>query len=222
MYEKLLLIVVTIFILDIFVLKMLDPIQHFGRFLVTIESRVYDSQIRSRDGARQDAALKTLRNSLDEGKFEKGSKQFKAQFDNLAVDTKASKDVAVIAIDEKTMEEVGQWPIRRDTYEKLLHRVFEVGGAKAISFDIVFSERGDQTAINEFKNLRPKLSGSLQKDVDESIEKISFDQKMESAFDKFNDKIIAGYTTLSLVEVEGKDFSDTFFNSKRFHAISKF
>src|ERR1700761_9503245 len=47
--------------------------------------------------------------------------------------------VRIVAIDEKSLAAVGQWPWPRDVIAKLTRKLTEAGAA-AIAFDIVFSE----------------------------------------------------------------------------------
>jgi adenylate cyclase len=52
---------------------------------------------------------------------------------------KASGRVAIVAVDEKSLAEVGQWPWPRDVVAHLVDRVRELG-AEVIAFDIILSE----------------------------------------------------------------------------------
>ena len=65
-----------------------------------------------------------------------GSKEFARHHDSMFINSENGKDVVILAIDEKTMEEAGQWPIRRDTYAKLMDRVFVDGQARQMVYDI--------------------------------------------------------------------------------------
>ncbi len=49
------------------------------------------------------------------------------------------KNTAIIAVDEKSLDVLGQWPWRRSAHAELVDRLTEVG-SKAVAFDIIFAE----------------------------------------------------------------------------------
>ena len=66
-----------------------------------------------------------------------------------------SKDIIIVTIDDKTLEKLGRWPIRRSYYALLIDKT---AGAKAIAFDIIMAEpTGDDAllarAIKEHGNI---------------------------------------------------------------------
>jgi adenylate cyclase len=52
-----------------------------------------------------------------------------------------AKDIVIVAIDQPSFEEFGQWPWRRDLHARLIEQL-RAAGAKAIVLDIVFAEPG--------------------------------------------------------------------------------
>ena len=48
--------------------------------------------------------------------------------------------VVVIAVDSKSLDELGRWPWRRDVFAELIGRLDDAG-VRAIAFDVIFSER---------------------------------------------------------------------------------
>ncbi len=50
-----------------------------------------------------------------------------------------SPDIAIIEIDDKTLSQLGQWPLPRDFHATLVNIIDELG-AKVIVFDVIFSE----------------------------------------------------------------------------------
>jgi len=50
-----------------------------------------------------------------------------------------SRDIALVAIDERSLDALGQWPWTRDTHARLIERL-NAAGAETIVFDILFSE----------------------------------------------------------------------------------
>jgi len=57
---------------------------------------------------------------------------------------KASEDVVIVDIDEKSIKELGQWPWERDKFAQILNNL-SASGAGIIGLDIVFSE-ADKTS----------------------------------------------------------------------------
>ena len=61
---------------------------------------------------------------------------------------KASEDIVIIDIDERSIKELGQWPWERDKFAQVLTNLSN-GGAGIIGLDIVFSE-ADKTSPKRF------------------------------------------------------------------------
>ena len=59
---------------------------------------------------------------------------------NLAAWARApDDDIAIVAIDEQSLREIGRWPWSRRTHAELI-RTLSAAGPKAIALDIVFAE----------------------------------------------------------------------------------
>ena len=63
----------------------------------------------------------------------------------LNMDNKLDPNVVIANIDEKSIEELGQWPWRRDVLAQLVETLFEHYQVKALGFDMVFAEASDDT-----------------------------------------------------------------------------
>ncbi len=74
--------------------------------------------------------------------------------------TQAPK-VAVVALDEASLEAHGQWPWPRDRVAELVRRLIDEHGARALAFDIVFAEpdRSDADAIRQRLQAVPGTAG---------------------------------------------------------------
>ncbi len=71
------------------------------------------------------------------------------------------KQVVIIDIDEKSLEEIGQWPWNRNILATINDRLFDLYQIKAIGYDIVFAEPD----IDEGAKLLDKMArGSLKND----------------------------------------------------------
>ncbi len=77
----------------------------------------------------------------------------------------ADAPVALIAVDDRSLDEVGRWPWDRQVIARMVDRVFE-DGAKALGFDIIFSE--------------PQLGDG------------EADRALAASFSKYRDKIVTG------------------------------
>lgn len=57
---------------------------------------------------------------------------------------KPSEKIIIAAIDEKTLDKVGRWPVRRIYYAILLDRIRQ---AQVVGFDVIMSEASDDDAV---------------------------------------------------------------------------
>ena len=62
-------------------------------------------------------------------------------------------------IDEKSVSELGRWPWPRTTMARLVDQ-FKAGGAKAVGFDIVFSEPDDNASLKTIDALTAEMKKS--------------------------------------------------------------
>ncbi|GEM_PF-2135281 len=65
-------------------------------------------------------------------------------------------NIVIIDLDDRTLQNVGRWPIPREYYRKILEKV---SGSDAIVFDIIFSEAstGDSIILPMLDSLREKI-----------------------------------------------------------------
>lgn len=64
----------------------------------------------------------------------------------------AGPETIIAVIDEKSLNELGRWPWPRTTIAKLLDKL-KASGAKAVGFDIVFSEPDDNSSLKTITEL---------------------------------------------------------------------
>ena len=81
-----------------------------------------------------------------------------------------SDRVAILAIDEKAVEQEGRWPWPREKVAKLVDRAIGFG-AKSVSFDIVFSEEDSNSSIPTLRRIKHDLKHkqALTPDIDALI-----------------------------------------------------
>ena len=115
-----------------------------------------------------------------------------------------SSDVAVLAIDERSIELEGRWPWSRQKMAELVDRTMSLG-AKSISFDIVFSEEDSTSAIPTLKRLKRELSGAgasgevIARAIEAELVKENGDQIFSDTVAKWSDHLILGaYSDLRL------------------------
>ncbi|AUX68263.1 hypothetical protein CHX26_00905 [Porphyrobacter sp. HT-58-2] len=53
-----------------------------------------------------------------------------------------AQDIAIVAIDQRSLAKVGEWPWRRSTHARLIDNL-RMAGAKVVLFDVLFLEAGD-------------------------------------------------------------------------------
>jgi len=102
-------------------------------------------------------------------------------------------DVVIVAIDEKSIKEIGRWPWSRDVIAKGIEMLINMG-ARVIGLDIVFSEREEfkqKEKVIEFLNQLE--DEELRKNLIEVIQGINPDKKLIESIKRFRDKVVAGY-----------------------------
>ncbi|MBY0382332.1 MAG: adenylate/guanylate cyclase domain-containing protein [Xanthobacteraceae bacterium] len=75
------------------------------------------------------------------------------------------RPVAIIDIDEKSLEKIGQWPWPRTRMADIVRRLTEAGAA-AIAFDVVFAERdrlSPKIAVDTFRGLDEATQNTLKR-----------------------------------------------------------
>jgi len=79
--------------------------------------------------------------------------------------------VAIVGIDEKTLQRVGSYPIARSAYARMIDRL-AAGGARVIAFDITFPTPEKNSAVEALKKLETEISGAASAAVIEQVRQI--------------------------------------------------
>lgn len=97
--------------------------------------------------------------------------------------------VALVAVDEKSIENVGRWPWSRQTIGKLIDKVDEAG-ADAIGMDIVFSEPqpGPASQLLSDSKISPQVRDALV-----GIEKLHNPDKILAQSIRDSGNVVSGY-----------------------------
>lgn len=200
---------------------------YFGKILpgpvrkifMGVEKQWYDFLIRH-ESAEIIAAKNDIERAIHSKTYARDSQIFQRDFDSLSIQTRAPKDTAIIAIDEKTLTELGEWPIRRHHYAKLLDRVLTTAGARGVVLDIVFSEQGDRLPIQKLEEIGHVGGAKIQELAKQAIEAIDYDRELETTISKHKFKVVAGYISLPDEESKFKDYSNIFMPlSLRKHSV---
>ncbi len=106
--------------------------------------------------------------------------------------------VTIIAVDDNSLSEVGRWPWSRDKIAALVDKSLGQYGAKALGFDMVFSEEQANT-VDEAMRV---LSDSAAKDPDTATNLKwlnkhrslgDVDAVLEHTLSKYKDRLVPGY-----------------------------
>lgn len=120
---------------------------------------------------------------------------------------KPDKDVVVVAIDHKSIKEMGRWPWSREVTARLIENLGVYYGTKVTALDIVFSEpqnaRADQALANAVKKSGNVIMGYFFRGEQGEIPAEALSQ-LESAKVKLI-KIAEGVESIPIPEFAGLD-----------------
>ncbi|MDD5223154.1 MAG: adenylate/guanylate cyclase domain-containing protein [bacterium] len=88
--------------------------------------------------------------------IEKKTLDFK--FRSRGVRTPAGQEVVIVAVDEKSVGELGRWPWPRARIAELVNHLNEYG-TRVVAFDIIFAEPQRNTELEVLKQLRREFTG---------------------------------------------------------------
>lgn len=104
-----------------------------------------------------------------------------------------SNEIALVVIDDKSLEKIGRWPWPRIKIADMVERLRSYG-AKVIAFDAVFSEPEVNPAIKTLNQI--KLSGlassELTQAIDKEIEESNSDLIFAKTVEKHSDHLVMG------------------------------
>lgn len=103
-----------------------------------------------------------------------------------------SENVALLAIDERAVNEVGRWPWPREVIARVLKAIGY--GAKIIGFDAVFSEPSTKPAedlLNRIMSSRD-LPPDIEKAFSEEVKTFDSDRVLSETVSKFTDQMVTG------------------------------
>lgn len=112
--------------------------------------------------------------------------------------------VAIIEINERSLQALGQFPFSRKTYADFIKKL-EQNNAKVIGFDITFPEMERNTALAELAALKNEIRGAENtRLIDERIKKSNGDEIFENAIRESKIPVVLGFSYFSRAD-ENKD-----------------
>lgn len=101
--------------------------------------------------------------------------------------------VAVLAIDDDSLNQIGRWPWDRDKMGELIDRLMSQG-AKALGFDIVFSEPQVDSTYRALSEIESKftLGSEIKAEFERRKKSAQPDQKLADIINKHRDRLILG------------------------------
>jgi adenylate cyclase len=115
--------------------------------------------------------------------------------------------VAIIGIDEKTLQKVGAWPIPRNAYAKLIDQL-NAGGARIVALDVTFPTPEKNSAVDALKRLEAELGSTASATVVDKIRAIEAtsdnDQIFADSMKKANN-VVLGHLFLERTRAKDMD-----------------
>lgn len=104
-----------------------------------------------------------------------------------------SKNLALLAVDERAVATIGRWPWPREVVAKAVDNAFKYG-AKLVAFDIVFSEPQLNPVQQVYDRMKAKgnLNPEMAKTLESYSDQLDSDKALGAVFAKYGEKIIAG------------------------------
>jgi len=110
----------------------------------------------------------------------------------------ADPRVVIIAVDDNSLAEVGRWPWPRDLIAQVVDKAVGKYGAKALGFDIVFSEEQVNKVDEAIRVLRTEVaddpySANHLAWLKQHRQWGDVDAELEAVIKKYKDKLVPGY-----------------------------
>lgn len=102
-------------------------------------------------------------------------------------------EVALLAIDEKSVEKFGRWPWSRTIIADLIDKVFE-HDAKVLAFDVIFAEPDNNQAVRSLNKLKKEanLNDTQKAFVEKELYNANADHRLAAAIERHADRIVMG------------------------------
>lgn len=104
---------------------------------------------------------------------------------------KPADNIALLAIDNKSVDEIGRWPWPRKTFAKILDKSVDYG-AKAIGIDVIFSEPSDHPTQTVYNRFSSELADKQRQKLMSYVQSLDNDYYLSKSYEKNKDKIVMG------------------------------
>jgi adenylate cyclase len=107
---------------------------------------------------------------------------------------KSEAPVALLTVDDRSIEEVGRWPWSRDKIAQISNRMMDYG-AKAVGFDIVFSEPQEDPRMESFRRIEqkvPALPPDLKALLEAEKNQAQPDRVLSQVIENHKDRLVLG------------------------------
>ena len=136
---------------------------------------------------------------------------FLEQLENIAYDTRlkltlpntVDERVVIVAIDEPSLNEVGQWPWPRDKLAAMVDRLTEQYDVRALGFDVVFAERDESAGADVLRDLAEgplKDNEAFLQAYREARPRLDRDRRFAQALEQRN--VVLGFFFRNQIEAE--------------------
>lgn len=104
-----------------------------------------------------------------------------------------SKDLALLAVDERAVQTIGRWPWSRDVLAGLVQKAMD-NGVKVLAFDMAFPEpqTNPVDTVEQKARAEGKLNAELEKSLSSMKPGLDFDKALGDVYAKNADHIVAG------------------------------
>ncbi|UCB54402.1 MAG: adenylate/guanylate cyclase domain-containing protein [Thiotrichales bacterium] len=112
----------------------------------------------------------------------------------LISETGGARHVAIVAIDEKSLDVLGHWPWNRSVLADLVDELFDHYRVKSIGFDIVFAEADEHPAVDLLTDMAEgplKNDSAFQREYSKAIEALQSDRQFANSLK--NRKTVSGF-----------------------------
>jgi len=135
---------------------------------------------------------------------------------NLRGERAGDPHVAVLAIDDRSLDIVGRWPWPRATLARALENTYKAG-AKVIAADVVWSEESDRPESRLVEKLKSEttLSPDLTARLEKSLEETDNDKIMGQFIDAHKENFVMGsfFTTSDSIDANQTSMPDACYDA---------
>ena len=89
--------------------------------------------------------------------------------------------IAIVGIDEKTLREIGAYPLPRNSFVPLVRKLKE-NGARVVAFDMTFPTPAGSESLAVLKRLRQELETEARPDIRKKIEALQQQADVDAQF----------------------------------------